>query len=160
MVAIHARAILRSPGLMPVATRSSSPALRIGLGAAAAALVWVSWAGAGMRLSTLSNPLNVRGLLTVAEGVWPPDVSGLFLGRVVNAVVQTLAMAIAGGALGCAAGLALGALGRMGRVGVVARGLSRVLAAVPDVVWALLLVVGFGPGPLAGALGLAVGATG
>ncbi len=125
-----------------------------------AAVVVLCWTGAGMRLSPLAERANLRAVATIAAGFWPPELSPAFLARVGRAVLQTFGIAVAGGALGCAAGTGLAALGRRKGVGLVALGAARILASVPEVVWALLFVVGLGPGPLPGAIGLALGSLG
>ncbi len=102
----------------------------------------------------------------------PPDTSAAFLGLLLRATLETLAMATAGVALamllavplslmatqalsvsriGPGRGRHLGAAGRHA-----ARAVLAVLRAVPEVVWALVLVRALGLGPAAGVLALAI----
>jgi phosphonate transport system permease protein len=92
-------------------------------------------------------------------------------------VLRTLAIAIAGTVLAVAGGLPLGLLATPGlwrrgplvagerrgpsaALSFLAAALARFLRAVPDLVWALLFVVGFGLGPLPGTLALGVSTAG
>jgi len=125
--------------------------------------------------------LDVRALAAFARGVFPPDLSPPFLRVVGLAIARTLGIALAGTALSILWGLPLGVLAtpslfrrgpllageRFGPLSAVlagaslaSRALLRFLRAVPDLVWALLFVVGFGLGPLPGALALGVSAAG
>jgi len=131
------------------------------------------WRGADVRPSALVDPANVRAVGAFARGLLPPDLSPGFLRVVGEATVRTLGISIAGTVLSCILGLALGVLGtaslwRRGplvdadgagigsALSAGAKGLARFFRAVPDLVWALLFVVGFGLGPLPGTLALAV----
>lgn len=124
------------------------------------------------------NPsaLFEAGNLTVMGGFLrnflPPEVSAEFLGHVVKATLETLAIATAGIALAfvVAAPLAVAmasslSISRIGpgpgripraalRVGV--RALVLLLRSVPELVWALLFVRALGLGPAAGVLALAI----
>jgi phosphonate transport system permease protein len=143
----------------------------VGSAALATALV-LSWQLAGLRL------IDTHAAGSFARSLFPPDVSPAFVGVVAVACARTLGIALAGTLLSLVIGLPLGVLatptlfrrgpllageppGIIGpALSLLARGVLRVLRAVPDLVWALLFVVAFGLGPLAGALALAVNTAG
>ena len=145
-------------------------------GVAVAALV-ASAAVAEVHPSALLDPASRAALRTFVLGLFPPDVSRAFLATVVVAAARTVAIATIGTMLAVALALPLGILAtatlfrrgpladreRRSATGMVLAslsGLARVilglLRAVPDLVWALVFVVGVGLGPAAGVLALAV----
>jgi phosphonate transport system permease protein len=143
------------------------------LGGAVGAAFVLCWMGAGVQPAALVDPANVRAVGAFARGLFPPDVSPAFLRVAGEATVRTLGISIAGTVLSAILGLLLGILGtaslwRRGplvdadgsgfasALSLGAKGLARFLRSVPDLVWALLFVVGFGLGPLPGTLALAV----
>jgi phosphonate transport system permease protein len=93
---------------------------------------------------------------------FPPDTSPEFLARVVQATWETLAMSTLGTLLAAGAGvlLALPAsrlyAGDAARLRAPTRLLLNALRAVPELVWAALLLISAGLGPFAGTLALAV----
>lgn len=92
-----------------------------------------------------------------------PDLSSAFLLQTGWAAVQTLAVSSVGTLLAVAAGvvLALPASGRFGLAAkVLARMLLNVLRSMPELVWAALMVLAAGLGPMAGCLALALHTTG
>ena len=104
----------------------------------------------------------------------PPDLSAPFLRKVAVGTLETLAMSVLGTALAAAAGLLL-AVPAGARPVVVALGsgtshprwrqgpvrwLLNLLRAIPELVWAALLLVIVGLGPMAGTLALALHTTG
>ncbi|WP_374434505.1 phosphonate ABC transporter, permease protein PhnE [Inhella sp.] len=92
----------------------------------------------------------------VAE-FWPPDVSPAFLAKLLPAAWETLAMSALGTLLAAGLGLLIAlpaASGGLGRPG--ARALLNALRAIPELVWASLLIILAGLGPFAGTLALAV----
>lgn len=96
----------------------------------------------------------------------PPDLTLVFVGRVAVAAWETLAMSALGTLLAALAGgvLALPA-SRLhetdaARTRTPARLLLNALRAVPELVWAALLLIAAGLGPFAGTLALAVHTTG
>ena len=144
------------------------------VGAVGATIV-LCWMGAGVRPGALLEPANLRAVGGFVAGLFPPDLSAPFLGTVAAAIARTLAIAVAGTAISIALGLPLGILAtaslwrrgplidsqpaglirRLEAAGSLgARALSRLLRSIPELVWALLFVVGFGLGPLPGALAL------
>lgn len=111
----------------------------------------------------------------------PPDLSRIFLGTVARAAFLTVATAIASTVLSILLGIPLGMLAcsSLWRTGAVAasagdgwryrvlnltsisvRSILGFLRAVPDLMWALLLVAALGLGPLAGTIALAISYTG
>ena len=146
------------------------------LAGAACAVLALCVVGAGVRPA-----FDVRALGAFVRGVFPPDLSPPFLQVVGLAVARTLGIAVAGTALSVLGGLPLGILATpslfrrgpllagerpgalsalLAGTSLAARALLRFLRAVPDLVWALLFVVGFGLGPLPGALALGVSSAG
>ena len=115
---------------------------------------------------------NLKVMAGFLTGFLPPAMSGEFLGLLLRATLETLAMATAGIALAALLAIPLAlamtrslsisrigpasALWRGRTVRGVARALLMFLRAIPEVVWALLLVRALGLGPAAGVLALAI----
>jgi phosphonate transport system permease protein len=110
--------------------------------------------------------LDFRGLLapesreymwTFALSFFPPDLSAGFLAKVGWGAVETLAISLVGTLLAMIGGLVL-ALPASGRYGTVLKGAARfslnVLRSIPELVWAVLMVLAAGIGPFAGTLAL------
>ncbi len=97
--------------------------------------------------------LNATGRFLA--GFFPPAHSTEFLWLVAEATWQTVAMATAGLVL---------ALPAAGRFGLIARGATRTVLnisrAIPELVWASILLIAAGLGPFAGTLALALHTTG
>jgi phosphonate transport system permease protein len=97
---------------------------------------------------------------------FPPDTSPAFLGRVATGAWETLAMSALGTALAAAAGLLLAIPASRMHEGDAAPGrtptrlLLNALRAVPELVWAALLLIAAGLGPFAGTLALAAHTSG
>ncbi len=97
---------------------------------------------------------------------FPPDTSPAFLRQVGLGLVETLAMSALGTLLAAVAGLVLALPASRLHAGERAwargptRALLNMLRAVPELVWAGLLLIAAGLGPLAGTLALAVHTTG
>jgi len=97
---------------------------------------------------------------------FPPDVSPAFVRKVAVASVETLAMSALGTVLAAAGGLVLALPASRAREGdrALARAPTRLLLnalrAVPELVWAALLLISAGLGPFAGTLALALHTTG
>ncbi|MEO7246045.1 MAG: ABC transporter permease subunit, partial [Rubrivivax sp.] len=93
---------------------------------------------------------------------FPPDTSAPFLAQVMRAAWETLAMSALGTLLAAAAGLWLALPAARTHAGDPAwlkaptRLLLNALRAVPELVWAALLLMAAGLGPFAGTLALAV----
>ena len=96
-------------------------------------------------------------LTIFAQGLVPPDLSILSLAS--KALLETAQMAFAGTLLGFFLSLPLGLLAARNLFPLpavlIARFLSGVVRAVPSLLWALILVVVLGLGPLAGTIALA-----
>jgi phosphonate transport system permease protein len=96
----------------------------------------------------------------------PPDTSARFLRQVATGMAETLAMSALGTALAAAAGLGLALPASRLHEGATAwarrptRLLLNVLRAVPELVWASLLLIAAGLGPFAGTLALAAHTSG
>ena len=92
----------------------------------------------------------------------PPDTQPAFLRKVAQGTAETLAMSALGTLLAALGGLALAL--PASRPAPLARGPVRlvlnVLRAIPELVWAALLLISAGLGPFAGTLALAVHTTG
>ncbi|MDU8502726.1 ABC transporter permease [Pseudomonas syringae] len=153
--------------------RDPSATSRLLLTLLAAALLWP-----GIRLAEL-NPFvllqadNARTMGSFLAGFWPVAHSAEFLGLLLEATLQTLAIATAGIALAlllavpasllASKALSLSAASRGGRPGWLGqclrwpvRGVLIFLRSVPEIVWALLFVRAVGLGPTAGVLAIAI----
>jgi len=97
---------------------------------------------------------------------FPPDLSPAFVAKVARGTVETLAMSALGTAMAGMAGLALAlpASRLWADQHTPARAPTRLLLnalrAVPELVWAALLLIAAGLGPMAGTLALALHTTG
>jgi phosphonate transport system permease protein len=97
---------------------------------------------------------------------FPPDTSPAFLHKVAVAAWETLAMSAVGTMLAAIAGLALALpaarlhAGDAARARAPTRLLLNALRSVPELVWAALLLISAGLGPLAGTLALALHTSG
>ena len=98
-----------------------------------------------------------------AAGFLPPDLSAPMLRQVAHGALETLAMSAIGTLLAALLGLllALPAAGRFGSLALtLTRFLLNALRAIPELVWAALMVLAAGLGPNAGTLALALHTTG
>ncbi len=97
---------------------------------------------------------------------FPPDLSAPFVKKVAIGAAETLAMSLLGTLLAAAAGLALALPasrlhdGARARARAPTRLLLNALRAIPELVWAALLLISAGLGPFAGTLALALHTTG
>ena len=139
----------------------------------AGAFVWRPWAVLGafalatggslafldIDFSTLFGRDSLRQMAQFAQGFVPPDTSPEFLGRTFVGAAETLAISAVGTLLAALAGalLALPSSGRWGRwLRPPARLVLNVLRSIPELVWAVFMVLAAGLGPFAGCLALAV----
>lgn len=103
------------------------------------------------------------GIAEFARGFAPPATDPAFVRKVAAGALETLAISVLGTLFAVAGGLAL-AVPAAGRWGRAPRGITRfilnVLRAIPELVWAGLVVVAAGLGPFAGTLALGVHTTG
>ena len=94
-----------------------------------------------------------------ASGFLDPDLSAGHLRAIGYGTLETLAMSAIGTLLAAVLGMLL-ALPAAGRFGVLAKGAARLLLnalrAIPELVWAALMVLAAGLGPNAGTLALAL----
>jgi phosphonate transport system permease protein len=108
----------------------------------------------------------LRSMGRFAGEFFPPDTSPAFLRKLLSATWETLAMSALGTALAAAAGLLLALPASRLHAADVAwvraptRLLLNALRAIPELVWAALLLIAAGLGPFAGTLALAVHTTG
>jgi phosphonate transport system permease protein len=112
-----------------------------------------------MDWDSLFSSTGLQQMGRYANGFFPPDTSPAHLHSIMRGALQTLAMAAMGTLLAAVLGLLL-ALPAAGRMGLLPKALARVilnaLRAVPELVWAALMVLAAGLGPNAGALALAL----
>lgn len=105
----------------------------------------------------------VSTMAQLATDAWPPDFSRW--DKWGKPLLETLAMSIAGTALGAAAALVLGALAARNAmpsdwIGAPIRLLLNFLRSIPGLIWGVMFVAAIGFGPLAGILALATHSTG
>jgi phosphonate transport system permease protein len=159
---------------LPTRFGTRDPAARWRLSAAVLALIvlWPLLHLAEFKPAALLDASNLRVIGGFLAGFLPPERSGEFLGLLLTATLETLAIATAGITLALllAAPLAFVAtralsISRIGPGpgrwrGSAVRGACRtllvVLRAVPEIVWALMFVRVLGLGPAAGVLALAI----
>ena len=138
----------------------------------AVVVLWPMLVLAEFKPWALFEPGNLRVMGDFLAGFLPPVTSQEFLGLLMKATLQTLAMATAGITLALLLAVPLAFVmteslsvsrigpGRGRGVGRLVRGAARMLLlllrAVPEVVWALVLVRALGLGPGAGVLAIAI----
>jgi phosphonate transport system permease protein len=128
-----------------------------------AVAVLASFAWLAIDFNVLFAGESLRAMAKFVAEFYPPDLTGEFVGRAAWGALQTLAVAALGTLLATAGGalLALPAAGRMGAAPrALARLLLNALRSVPELVWAVLMVLAAGLGPFAGVLALALHTTG
>ena len=135
--------------------------------AALAALVAASFASLDLQWRALAAPDAAARMAEFVAGFFPPQGAAAFVARLGGAAAETVAMSAIGTLLAAAAGLALAlpaALAPRGALHRVVRGATRLvlntLRAVPELVWASVMVIAAGLGPLPGTLALAAHTTG
>ena len=134
--------------------------------AAVLALVGLSFWSLDLQWAQFLSPDAARSMGRFVAEFFPPDTSAAFLRRVAIGTWETLAMSALGTVLAAAAGLLLALPASRLHAGQAARGrtptrlLLNALRAVPELVWAGLLLIAAGLGPFAGTLALAVHTTG
>jgi len=141
------------------------------------ALVWQPWAvliGCALAatasfaylsvdFATLLGADSRQQMAHFARGFFPPDLTPEFLRRTLRGAGETLAMSALGTLLAALTGalLALPAAGRWSRwLRAPARLVLNVLRSIPELVWAVFMVLAAGLGPFAGCLALAVHTSG
>lgn len=146
---------------------------RLLLTAVALALLWPGIQLAELDLGVLLAADSQSEMGRFVAAFWPPAHAPDFLRLLLDATLQTLAIATAGMALAlvvaiptgllASRALSLSAASRGGRPGVLGqalrwpvRALLIFLRSVPEIVWALLFVRAVGLGPTAGVLAIAI----
>lgn len=126
-------------------------------------LVCASFYSLDMQWRALFGSDALRSGAEFLRGFAPPELSEKFLRKIATGTLETLSMSALGTAIACVTGLAL-ALPASGRMGGGTRSLLRlmlnVLRSIPELVWAVILLIAAGLGPFAGTLALAVHTTG
>ncbi len=154
----------------PASTPLTPPAAARGLWvllAALTALVVASFATLDLQWSALFAADAGAQMLEFLRGFAPPDLSPAFLRKVAVGSFETVAMSLVGTALATLGGVLIAvpasrraAGGSAALLRTACRLLLNVLRAIPELVWAVLLVIAAGLGPLPGTLALAVHTTG
>ncbi|GGJ01404.1 PhnE/PtxC family ABC transporter permease [Halopseudomonas pertucinogena] len=146
---------------------------RLLLTAVAVVLLWPGIQLAELDLAVLLAADSQSEMGRFVSAFWPPAHSPDFLRLLLDATLQTLAIATAGMALAlvvaiptgllASRALSLSAVSRGGRPAALGqalrwpvRGLLIFLRSVPEIVWALLFVRAVGLGPTAGVLAIAI----
>lgn len=123
------------------------------------AAVVASFSYLGLDLAALGQADNLGHMADYAARFLQPDLSGGHLLAIGRGALETLAMSALGTLLAALLGLLL-ALPAAGRFGVLAQSVTRLLLnglrAIPELVWAALMVLAAGLGPNAGTLALAL----
>jgi len=139
----------------------------------ALALLWPGLKLSELDIGVLFDGSNAETMGIFLSSFWPPEHGSEFLALLLQATLETLAIATAGmalalavalpGALIATRALSVSALIRGGRPAWWSRagrwpvrGLLIVLRSVPEIVWALLFVRAVGLGPTAGVLAIAI----
>ena len=148
-----------TPATLPRPPRASVSAWALALGLAL--LVVASFVSLDLQWAQFLSLEAARSMGRFLGEFFPPDVGGPFLAKVARAMVETLAMSTLGTALAAAAGLALALPASRLHAGDAAwarlptRWVLNALRSVPELVWAALLLISAGLGPMAGTLALA-----
>ncbi len=133
------------------------------LAAALLLLIIASFATLPLKWAELFSAEAVKTTGEFLRGFAPPELAPAFLGRVIVATFETLAMSALGTLLAMLGGVVL-ALPAAGRFGAAARTITRmllnVLRSIPELAWAAILLIAAGLGPFAGTLALAAHTTG
>jgi phosphonate transport system permease protein len=131
--------------------------------AALAVFVWASFVYLSLDLGELFTGNALQQMGKYAASFFPPDFSPGYLARIGYGTLETVAISAVGTLLASLLGLIL-ALPAAGRLGMIARIAGRFvlnfLRAIPELVWAALMVMAAGLGPFAGTLALALHTSG
>ena len=148
----------------PPLFHARSKALWFGVGLLA--LVGLSFWSLDLQWAAFLSLDAARSMGRFIGEFFPPDLSAAFVRKVAWASVETLAMSALGTLLAAAGGLLLALPASRTHEGDPAharaptRLLLNALRAVPELVWAALLLISAGLGPFAGTLALALHTTG
>jgi len=125
--------------------------------------VGASFAYLGLDLRGLFSATSAHDMGRFASEFLRPDLSAAFVAKTAWAALQTLAVSAIGTLLAVVIGAVL-AVPAAGRLGIAAklpvRFVLNLLRSVPELVWAVLMVLAAGLGPFAGTLALALHTTG
>ena len=117
----------------------------------------------GLDLGELGSATSLNQMGAYVQRFLSPDLSADYLKAILHGSLETLAMSALGTLLAALLGIVL-ALPAAGRFGWPLRSASRwllnALRAIPELVWAALMVLAAGLGPNAGTLALALHTTG
>ncbi|MDE2427726.1 MAG: phosphonate ABC transporter, permease protein PhnE [Burkholderiales bacterium] len=131
--------------------------------AALAVLILASFYSLQMDWRTLFSQDAARSAWEFLAGFAPPDTSLPVLKKVLSGAFETLAMSALGTLIAAVAGLLL-ALPASGRFGIAilrtTRMILNIARAIPELVWASILLITAGLGPFAGTMALAAHTTG
>lgn len=136
------------------------------LGLALLALVGASFWSLSLRWSDFLGPQALGQMGHFLASFFPPETGAAFLRKTGWATLETLAMSLLGTGLAALFGLLLAVPASLAGgvpaalVHGAARAVLNLLRAVPELVWAALLLVSAGLGPLPGTLALALHTTG
>jgi len=126
-------------------------------------LVSASFYSLELNLGELFSTHAMRSSMEFLRGFTPPDLTWNFIVKIATGTLETLSMSALGTALALIVGLCL-ALPASGRFGGLARVSTRlilnILRSIPELVWAVILLIAAGLGPFAGTLALAAHTTG
>ncbi|MEO8296579.1 MAG: phosphonate ABC transporter, permease protein PhnE [Burkholderiales bacterium] len=130
--------------------------------AAITALVVASFVSLDLRWAEFLAPDALARMGAFGLSFFPPETSGPFLARTLQATLETFAMSLLGTALAAVAGLVLAIPAASHTLAwrVPTRWLLNALRSVPELVWAALLLVSAGLGPFPGTLALALHTSG
>lgn len=151
---------MKSPRIpAPPVIEPATGVLLIGL----LALVGVSFYSLTIKWGELFSADALRSCMEFLNGFVPPELAAPFLIRVAEGMLETLSMSTLGTVIAFIFGIAL-ALPASARFGATARSLIRlslnILRSIPELVWAVILLIAAGLGPFAGTLALALHTTG
>jgi phosphonate transport system permease protein len=131
--------------------------------AAIGAAVIASFGYLELDLGELGSAASLKQMGVYAQRFLSPDLSASHLQAILHGAMETLAMSALGTLLAAVVGILL-ALPAAGRFGWPLQSASRLLLnglrAIPELVWAALMVLAAGLGPNAGTLALALHTTG
>ncbi len=118
-----------------------------------ALFVW-AWIGLDIDLSRLGRAASA--LADIADEFWPPDFSQF--GPIWQALIETIQIAVLATGIGVLFSLPLGLVSARNlfprAVTAPARWAASAVRVLPSILWAVLAVIVFGPGPLAGVVAM------
>jgi len=127
------------------------------------ALVFASFYSLTLQWGELFSAAAMRSSLEFLRGFTPPELAWPFIVKIARGTLETLSMSALGTLIAFVIGIAM-ALPASGRFGGIARMFIRlllnILRSIPELVWAVILLIAAGLGPFAGTLALAVHTTG